>query len=85
MLSKLFSLGYKTKYISSNAESGTKRIEMVTNKNAFHVLKSDGERSIFKNINAENTIKILTKSWGVPELFYFLDNFSLINYFFKNI
>ena len=65
MLSKLFGLGYKTKYISSNAESGTKRIEMVTDKNAIHILKSDGEkRSIFENINAENTIKILTKVGG---------------------
>ena len=65
VLSKLFGLGYKTKYISSNAESGTKRIEMVTDKNAIHILKSDGEkRSIFENINAENTIKILTKVGG---------------------
>ena len=65
VLIKLFELGYKTKYLSSNANSGTKRIKAVTNKKPIKVLKSDGEiRSIFENITHGNTIDILTKIGG---------------------
>ena len=65
ILLAFFNLGYKTQYLSSNAESGTKRIEKVTSQKAIEVVKSDGEkRSIFENISAENTINILTKVGG---------------------
>lgn len=65
ILTNLFELGYKTRYLSSNSNSGTKRITAVTNKKPIKVLKSDGEiRSIFENINSCNTIDILTKTGG---------------------
>ncbi len=65
ILRKLFSHGYYTNLLSSNAESGTKKISLVTNKKCFIKIKSDGEqRGIFKNLENEETIKILTKTGG---------------------
>lgn len=64
-LKKLSNIGYFTKLISSNAESGTKRIIKITNKEPELSLQSDGEiRSIFRNIKMDDTINILTKTGG---------------------
>ena len=64
-LKKLSNIGYFTKLISSNAESGTKKIRKITKQEPEFSLQSDGEvRSIFKNIKMDDTINILTKSGG---------------------
>ena len=64
-LRELFSNGYYTNLLSSNAESGTKKISLLTNKKYFTKITSDGEqRGIFKNVGSEETIKILTKTGG---------------------
>ena len=64
-LRELFSNGYYTNLLSSNAEGGTKKISLVTNKECFIKITSDGEqRGIFKNVGSEETIKILTKTGG---------------------
>ena len=65
ILKKLFKLGYYTNLISSNSESGTKRIKKLTSRNLLISLDSDGEkRGIFEKINEEDTIKILTEIGG---------------------
>ncbi len=65
ILRELFSNGYYTNLLSSNAEGGTKTISLVTNKECFIKISSDGEeRGIFKNLENEETIKILTKTGG---------------------
>ena len=66
VLENLFKLGYSTKYLSSNSIDGTNRI-MSLNENykSKTKVKSDGEiRSIFENINNQDTIKILTSIGG---------------------
>lgn len=65
ILTKLFKHGYYTNLISSNSESGTKRIKKLTSRDLLINLESDGEkRGIFEKINEEDTIKILTKIGG---------------------
>ena len=65
ILTQLFKLGYFTNLISSNAESGTQRIQKQTGKKPLKILKSDGEkRAIFSNISSKDTIFILTKLGG---------------------
>tara|TARA_X000000950_G_scaffold289477_1_gene413957 strand:+ start:2176 stop:3156 length:981 start_codon:yes stop_codon:yes gene_type:complete len=64
-LTNLFKLGYYTHLLSSNANSGTKKIINLTKIKPLKILKSDGEkRAIFKNIKPEDTINILTKLGG---------------------
>lgn len=64
ILEKLFKLGYATRYLSSNAESGTKRIRAYGYE-PTQIIPSDGEqKALFEWINAEDTIKILTQSGG---------------------
>jgi len=64
VLKELFKLGYETRYLSSNAQSGTKRITSLGYQ-AERVVPSDGEfKSIFSNISAEDTITILTQLGG---------------------
>ena len=65
ILTQLFKLGYFTKLISSNAESGTQRIYIQTGRRPLKILNSDGEkRGIFSNISNKDTILILTKLGG---------------------
>tara|TARA_B100000287_G_scaffold306447_1_gene289584 strand:+ start:2682 stop:3650 length:969 start_codon:yes stop_codon:yes gene_type:complete len=65
ILKELFKLGYFTKLISSNAESGSKRISKISaQKDPFTILSDGEKRGIFKNINNEETIKILTEIGG---------------------
>ena len=64
-LKRLSNIGYFTKLISSNAESGTKRIIKITNRKPELSLQSDGEiRSIFRDVKMDDTINILTKTGG---------------------
>lgn len=65
VLQNLFKIGYKTKFLSSNAISGTNKIQKLTQKDPIKVIKSDGEiRSIFENIKPNDCIKILTETGG---------------------
>ena len=64
-LKKLFSLGYYTNLLSSNAKSGTIKISNITHKKCIKIIKSDGEqRGIFENLRNEDTVNILTKTGG---------------------
>ena len=64
-LKKLFSLGYYTNLLSSNAKSGTIKISNITHKKCIKIIKSDGEqRGIFENLKNEDTVNILTKTGG---------------------
>ena len=65
ILKTLFSLGYKTKFLSSNAIQGTKKIIDYTSVYPKITLKSDGEeRALFENLNTNQTIDILTNIGG---------------------
>lgn len=66
ILKSLFEINYFTDYLSSNSFDGTKRIKSLNKKYVEEkLIESDGEiRAIFRNINAKDTIKILTKIGG---------------------
>ncbi len=64
ILERLFKAGYKTQYLSSNAQSGTDRIAAFGYEPAW-IVPSDGEaRAIFEDVSPEDTIKILTETGG---------------------
>ena len=66
ILKRLFKINYFTDYLSSNSFDGTKRIKSLNKKYVEEkLIESDGEtRAIFRNINAKDTISILTKIGG---------------------
>ena len=66
ILKRLFKINYFTDYLSSNSFDGTKRIKSLNKKYVEEkLIESDGEtRDIFRNINAKDTISILTKIGG---------------------
>ncbi len=65
VLNNLFKLNYFTQLLSSNAKSGTDRILKIVKKKPIVTLSSDGERrAIFKDVNPQDTIEILTKTGG---------------------
>ncbi len=64
VLERLFAAGYITKQLSSNAQSGTERIQSLGYSPSTYV-DSDGEKkAIFENISAADTVKILTQTGG---------------------
>ena len=64
VLERLFKNGYKTPYLSSNAQSGTDRIKSYGYQPSS-LIKSDGEtKAIFENIKPDDVIKILTETGG---------------------
>ena len=64
VLERLFKVGYETRYISSNADSGTQRINAYGYEPA-QLVSSDGEtRAIYENVSGEDTIEILTQTGG---------------------
>ena len=68
-LKSLFNLGYKTKYIASSWEPGTKRIRSFGYEE-FESIKTDGcIRAIFADISSDDAIEIICNTGGARTVY----------------